>query len=72
MRLPRRTPGLEERVSRIEERMATRDDIAELRAAMEGYDGGPPRPVLRRRLTRAVAGAALCVGLAALILALAR
>ena len=71
MRLPRRTPGLEERVSRIEQTMATRDDIADLRAAMEGY-GGPPRPVLRRRLTRAVAGAALCVGLAALILALAR
>ena len=71
MRLPRRPPDLEDRVARIEERMATRDDIAELRAAMEGYDGAP-RGVLRRRLTRAVAGAALCVGLAALVLALAR
>ncbi len=70
MRLPRRTPALEERISRIEARMATRDDIAELRAAIEA--GGTPRGALRRRLTRAVAGAALCVGLAALILALAR
>ena len=70
MRLPRRAPDLEERVSRIEAAMATRDDIAELRAAIEA--DGPPGGGLRRRLTRAVAGAALCVALAALILALAR
>ena len=70
MRLPRRAPDLEERVSRIEERMATRDDIAELRATIEA--GGTPRGVLRRRLTRAAAGVAVCVGIAALILALAR
>lgn len=66
----RRNADLAERVARIEERMATRDDIAELRAAIEA--GQTPHGVLRRRLTRAVSGAALCAGVLALILALAQ
>lgn len=66
----RRGGDLEARVSRIEETMATRDDIAELRAAIEA--GGTPRGSLRRRLKHMLGAAALTLGFVVLILAFAR
>ena len=62
-----RRGDIEERLARIEHRMATRDDIAELREAVEAL--GPPS---RRRLGGTLLGVALFVGLLALALAYAR
>ena len=54
-------PDLAERVARIEERMATRDELAELRAAVERRDA------MARRLGRAVSAAAIALGFLALL-----
>ena len=62
-----RPPDLNERLGRIEEKMATRDDLAELRAAFEAN-----RPPMARWLGGAVFGAAPTVGFLALILIFTR
>ena len=62
-----RPPDLNERLARIEEKMATRDDVAELRTAFEANS----RP-MARWLGGAVIGAALTVGFLALILVFTR
>ena len=62
-----RPPDLNERLARIEEKMATRDDVAELRAAFEANS----RP-MARWLGGAVFGAMLTVGFLALILMFTR
>ena len=54
-------PDLAERVARIEERMATRDELAELRAAVERRDA------MARRLGRAVSAALIATGFLALL-----
>ena len=58
-----RQPGIEERLARIEERMATRADIAELRELLDDRAGR----TIGRRLGRAALVAALAVGVAALL-----
>ena len=63
----RRSGDIAERLARIEDRMATRDDVAELREAVEAL--GPPS---RRRLGGTLLGAVLFLGLLALALAYTR
>ena len=62
-----RPPDLNERLARIEEKMATRDDLAELRAAFEAN-----RPPMARWLGGAVFAAVLAVGFPALVLIFTR
>ena len=56
-----RPPDLAERVARIEERMATRDDLAELRALIE-------RRATARWLRGTLSTAAIAAGFLALLL----
>ena len=62
-----RPPDLNERLARIEEKMATRDDVAELKAAFEANS-----PPMACWVGGAVFGAALTVGFLALILMFTR
>ncbi len=55
-------PDLHERVSRIEEKMATRDEVTELRRLIES------RNATLRRAGRALFGAAIATGFLALLL----
>ncbi len=57
-----RPPDLAERVARIEERMATRDDLAELRALIE------TRHATARWLRGTLSTAAIAAGFLALLL----
>ena len=54
-------PDLAERVARIEERMATRDELAELRARVERRDAAA------RWLGRTVSAAVIAAGFLALL-----
>ena len=62
-----RPPDLNERPARIEEKMATRDDVEELRALVERRTA----PGLRWA-GRALFGAAIAMGFLALVLAFTR
>ena len=57
-----RPPDLNERLARIEEKMATRDDVAQLRSTIQSR-GAP----LHRWLGGAVFAAVLAVGFLALV-----
>ena len=59
-------PDLHERVSRIEETMATRDEVAELRRLIEG------RGAVLRWAGGALFGAAVALGFLALLLTVTR
>ena len=61
-----RPPDLHERVARIEETMATREDIAGLRAEIERIGRSP-----RRRIATVVFWAAVTFGFAGLMAAVA-
>ena len=62
----RRVADIAERVARIEETMATQDDVAELRAEIRRIGRSP-----RRRLATAVFWAAVAIGFAGLMAATA-
>ena len=61
-----RTPDLAERVARIEETMATREEVAELRALVERGDASA------RWLRGALSTAAIAAGFLALLLVFTR